>query len=1304
MKSNQNQYIPTYYFSHHHQQQQQPPSSSSSKLYQYKTPRIQSSKSRRHPQTLHPRPFHQPLPHEIDSNSLPKINNNAQTTNIGPKRPLKILRNGPNEEEFKEDFSLIEAMWDDIGVLPAYRKAFETKARTLPKNQQKQLIKYENEELKHIRNNLRDYNKHFTNRNDAINKLKKYNEVFVQSYPHGKETLGDAFIKDIEKTINEIRIYSVNLITIFGKLRKLTSYGVNHGKYDLTKANKAYKYNNQILFLLDEDLSFLQWSPFWKYFKVNEEEYDTFLVNIASNVNHNNNSGQQSYKGYQHSSSNGTIINADIHEDLMNSIKKCQFIKKQEEIYYETDKLLVEEEQAKDFSYSSVEAGEIKLYGNKKMKRTQGMVRKLKLAQQDGDSSYLGANKGLYEDGVGKFKVRDEPYKIYRESGMSMSGEEYKKRIKEMEEQIEYDSSNHMYEAEGYKVKGKARKKKEIMYQEKDKDLESSKVENSYYDDEVKEDSDEEERRRQEEEEERKRQEEEEKKRKREEKRRQKEEDEKRRKREEDERRRKQEEEDERRRKREEEERRRRQQKEEEERRRRQQEEEEEERRKQEEEERKRRLQEEEERKRRQEEEERRRRQQEEEEERRRRQQEEEERKRREQEEERRRQEEEEEERRRREQEEEERRRLQEEEERRRREEEERKRKEEEEERRRQEEERQRREREEEERKRREEEERRRQEEEEEERKRQQEEEERRRKQEEEERRRQEEEEERRRQQEEEERRRLQEEEEERKRKEREEEERRRQQEEEERRRLQEEEERKRLQEEEEERKRQEEEERKRLQEEEEEKRRQQEEEEERKKKLFKINFLPISLLDYLPIINTYSQNIPQFQLQPLNTPTPIPIETFLQGNSPKIITSISSTNSNQLHGLCSVSYEILPDNLPSTTRLSITHISSLEDNWEPQISSFISFIIQNFSFTELVIKAYPSENESSPFLDYFTTTLNFTSTPFPTYTLLTYHSSSSTSTSVESPQIQPTIPSFTLDSHSIMALTFNHPDVSPFNYDKYINTVPLTMMLFKLYNDKQINIWKGDTIDHFDTTCIPSNTYSNTTAFNLNNTAAPNKISNHFDYSTLTLNQTSTNHSLQMNLRLMFANQLTLKYNNYIYNRIHSDISTYYDTQTGASLYSIQTLDNEMKLLIIELNSSLKRMFLDNNNNIYEIFWDWFNGLDEGSNEKKNIFIPSFTLNVHLDAQEIKSLPDDMIKVNDKDMFIESVDEYFYMKLGYDLAKDKAFHVKPNVNNDIVISDTFMVGVLNKKIYNACNLFTLQLNVVNKDIWEVDS
>ena len=290
------------------------------------------------------------------------------------------------------------------------------------------------------------------------------------------------------------------------------------------------------------------------------------------------------------------------------------------------------------------------------------------------------------------------------------------------------------------------------------------------------------------------------------------------------------------------------------------------------------------------------------------------------------------------------------------------------------------------------------------------------------------------------------------------------------------------------------------------------------------------------------------------------------------------------------------------------------------------------------------------------------------------------------------------------MALTFNHPDVSPFNYDKYINTVPLTMMLFKLYNDKQINIWKGDTIDHFDTTCISSNTYTNTTAFNLNNTAAPNKISNHFDYSTLTLNQTSTNHSLQMNLRLMFANQLTLKYNNYIYNRIHSDISTYYDTQTGAALYSIQTLDNEMKLLIIQLNASLKRMFLDNNNNIYEIFWDWFNGLDEGSNEKKNIFIPSFTLNAHLDAQEIKSLPDDMIKVNDKDMFIESVDEYFYMKLGYDLAKDKAFHVKPNVNSDIVISDTFMVGVLNKKIYNTCNLFTLQLNVVNKDIWEVDS
>ena len=582
--SSQKQYIPTYYFSHH----QQPPSTSSSKLYQYKTPRIQSSKNRRHPQTLHPRQFYQA--HEIDSNSLPKINNIVQSTNIGPKRPLKILRNGPNEEEFKEDFSLIEAMWDDIGVLPTYRKAFETKARTLPKNQQKELIKYENEELKHIRNNLKEYNKYFTNRNDAINKLKKYNEVFVQSYSNGKEILGDAFVKDIEKAISEIRIYSVNLIMIFEKLRKLTSYGVNHGKYDLTKANKAYKYNSQILFLLDEDLSFLQWSPFWKYFNINEEEYDTFLVNIASNHNSNNNA-QQLHKSYQQSSSNGTIINADINEDLMNSIKRCQFIKKQEEIYYETDKLLLEEEQVKDFSCSSVDASEIKLYGNKKMRKTQGTVRKLKLAQE-GDRSYLGGNRlkyegGLNEDGGGIYKVRDEPYKIIRESGMSMSGEEYKKKIKEMEDQIEFDSVNQVNEAESYKAKGKVRKKKEVVYQEKDK--ESSKVERSYYDEEGKEDSEIEERRRQEEEEEeRKRREEEEKKRKKEERRRQKEEYEKRRKREEEEeKRRKQKEEEEKRRKREEEERKRKQQEE--------QRKKEEERRRKEEEER-RRLQEEEER------------------------------------------------------------------------------------------------------------------------------------------------------------------------------------------------------------------------------------------------------------------------------------------------------------------------------------------------------------------------------------------------------------------------------------------------------------------------------------------------------------------------------------------------------------------------------------------------------------------------------------------------------------------------------------------------------------------------------------
>ena len=150
--------------------------------------------------------------------------------------------------------------------------------------------------------------------------------------------------------------------------------------------------------------------------------------------------------------------------------------------------------------------------------------------------------------------------------------------------------------------------------------------------------------------------------------------------------------------------------------------------------------------------------------------------------------------------------------------------------------------------------------------------------------------------------------------------------------------------------------------------------------------------------------------------------------------------------------------------------------------------------------------------------------------------------------------------------------------------------------------------------------------------------------------------------------------------------------------------LEGMHEVLIIELNSPLKKRFLDNNNNIYEIFWDWFTGLDEGPTQRKRIYVPSFTLNVHLDAQEIKSLPDDMIKMDEKDMFFESVDEYFYIKLGYDLFKDKAFHVKPNVNDDIVIADTFMVGVLNKKVFNACNLSTLQLNVVNKDTWEVDS
>ena len=566
---------------------------------------------------------------------------------------------------------------------------------------------------------------------------------------------------------------------------------------------------------------------------------------------------------------------------------------------------------------------------------------------------------------------------------------------------------------------------------------------------------------------------------------------------------------------------------------------------------------------------------------------------------------------------------------------------------------------------------------------------------------------------------------EERKRQEEEEEEMRRQEEEEEEMRRQIEE-RRRQEEEEEEKKRQEEEEEERIRQEEEEEemrrqieeRRRQEEENKRKRKEeeennenFITTFLPISLYEYSQTINTYSQHISPFQYQVFQITSPINFSQFLTGNNPKLLLNSPETNPNYLSGLCSLSYITYTNELGlPQTHLFINHLSTHERAWKKQIKTMISFIKANFDFSILSLTLFDSldyPNQHQEILDLFTKDLSFTelsnpeqSEPITLSFSNEYH--------IANPLISPVPHSFNFNLMSILSLSSSQPESVQYNYDKYINTFAIKAIIFKLFNEQKLELNQSVSTIKWDKSIISSmSSLMNNFKFNIDNHSLPLEMNDtfKFDYKTLTLHKNAINHSLQISCKFSFENLLTIKYNDYIYNRISTQVTTYKDINTNSSIYKLSTMQNDYSILIMELNNQLKETFLYNGHNIYETFNNWFNSLNEELTSKEEIYIPSFELTAHTDANEIEAFPDNMMTLNNNELYINTIDEYFHIQIVYDSSYRQGFTLLPNENTgDIVIKDAYMIGIMNSSIYTEYNIPCIHLSIISKDKWAVCS
>ena len=534
-----------------------------------------------------------------------------------------------------------------------------------------------------------------------------------------------------------------------------------------------------------------------------------------------------------------------------------------------------------------------------------------------------------------------------------------------------------------------------------------------------------------------------------------------------------------------------------------------------------------------------------------------------------------------------------------------------------------------------------------------------------------------------------------------------------------EEKERKKREEEEAERKRLEEEEQKKkeeeekLQKEEEERRLEQErllkeQEEKLKDETYTITFYTGEIKDFLSQLNsTYLPKINQSQKDTFKISQSLDQIQIISGLYPKLLISKSSSNPSEISGLCALHYECQTG---TSLRIKISHISTEDNiNWKKQITEMLNFIKSNLPYTEISITLYyiKDENENlqinKEILSFLKNELQFQ--------WANVENSLNQERSQELIFINPSEEEkkksnleniMYLESMSLVTFS-KEKKTSLISYDKYINTFSITAIIFALANNEEI---KMDNSNLWDINALKTDYLRNLVQITTNNNNISNvELSSKFDTTEMLYQENSNQNfdAFTLNFVPKFTNQLSINLNSFLYNRIEGKISELVEPLTGAKIYLIPTDDGTNGLLICEMNSKMKNELVDNGINFYEKFYQLYLKNTNTPSVPENttaIYIPSFSINSHLVAESISEMEGIVIKDKENNqLYLSGIDEYFDVNFGADQNTKISFDVKP-AEGDIVISDTFIFGVMNGKVMVNFQVPAIQLFMVTKDHW----
>ena len=219
--------------------------------------------------------------------------------------------NNENEEEL----SIIQSLWDDLGVYIDYQEEFKEYIKELKNDEQKnEILNYEKNHLCKFREALLKLSSEITNRDNTIFKIKKYCkelDKYSLNKTNSEEDFPPNIFENIKKTIKLYRISTVNVINKIMRLREISSYYELTKKWDPALSNSSYLYKKNYILSMFNDIKFINKSILFNFLETDNghKKTDLFFSNCKYLI-----------------TNDGTKIKLPISLELQNAISKCKYI------------------------------------------------------------------------------------------------------------------------------------------------------------------------------------------------------------------------------------------------------------------------------------------------------------------------------------------------------------------------------------------------------------------------------------------------------------------------------------------------------------------------------------------------------------------------------------------------------------------------------------------------------------------------------------------------------------------------------------------------------------------------------------------------------------------------------------------------------------------------------------------------------------------------------------------------------------------------------------------------------------------